>query len=58
MIHDRAFYSLPLCLLAERTTLHACRKIQEGLANFVYSSSNVSKCLLTLWHDVAIFTTS
>lgn len=57
MIHDRALYSLPLCLLAERTALHACRKIQEGLANFVYSSTNVLKCLLTLWHDVAIFTT-
>lgn len=32
-------------------------KFQEGLASFVYSSSNIFKCLLTLWHDVAIFTT-
>lgn len=58
MIHNRAFYSLPLCLLAERTTLHACRKIQQGLANYVYFSSNILKCLLILGHDVAIFTTS
>lgn len=60
MIHNitETFYSLPLCLLAQTTTLHACQKIQQGLANFVYFSRSILKCLLTLWHDVAIFTTS